>query len=53
MGPIVHADRLPGGVVTNGDVGVVDAVEGIEIVGSWVTQMVLHVYDGSQGRALS
>jgi len=53
IGPIVHADRLPGGSVTNGNVGFVATAEGIEVVGSWVTLMVLHVYDGSQGRALN
>jgi len=32
VGPIIHADRLPGGAMTNGDVGVVDATKSIEIV---------------------
>ena len=32
VGAIVHANMLPGGAMTNGDVGVVDAAESIEIV---------------------
>jgi len=47
---MIHADRLPGGGVTNGDVGVVSTGEGVEIVCTWVTQMVLHVFNGGQSR---
>jgi len=46
-GPVVHVNWLPRGAMTDGDVRIVGSAEGVEVVHSQVTQMVLYVFNGS------
>jgi len=46
IGPVVHTNWLPRGAMADGDVGIVGSAEGVEVVQSRVTQMVLYVFNG-------
>ena len=47
IGLVVHANWLPRGAMTDGDVRIVGSAEGVKVVQSPVTQMVLYVFNSS------
>jgi len=47
IGPVVHANWLPRGAMTDGDVRIMGSAEGVEIVQSQVTQVFLYAFDSS------
>jgi len=47
IGPVVLANWLPRGAMTDGDMRIMGFVEGVEVVEPQVTQMLLHVFNSS------
>ena len=52
-GSVVHTHRFPWSAGTNGNVGIMGAVEGIKVIQMGITAVVLQVLEGCQGGAFA